>query len=150
GSYHFNGYTSNDIAGSMRGMLINDGNHAVTTFALRNTSSGSNDHIAGTILTSGSEVPEIGWGNWDNPLPENWNQEFLTQLTGLFNNYILTPSFIINRLTGSYEYSDPTGFGKSSIENGTVEIASASFQVNFDDSAADVISYGQLQVNATD
>lgn len=138
--------TNSDVEGRLAGMLINAGEHVVTSFAFKNVhTGGANEHVAGTLVTGKDDVA-VDWGNWNNPTIANLTGALETDANTLFNTLQLTPEFVIKQLEGYWRYAESAGSGYSTgLSAGSFSGVDAQFDVDFDSGD---IRNGHLEVTA--
>jgi len=131
--------------GTMSGMFINSGSQAVTAFSFNNSNStGANQHISGTLV-AGKESLDVDWGSWNAPVINNWAGQLKTDAQTLFSSLQLTPEIVINRMTGTYNYTNASGATQSyGITDGAINSVNTHMKVNFD---SNTIYDGSVTVN---
>jgi hypothetical protein len=138
--------TNSDVEGRMAGMLINAGEHVVTSFAFKNVhTGGANEHVAGTLVTEKDDVA-VDWGNWNNPTIANLAGALETDANPLFNTLQLTPEFVIQQLEGNWRFVESAGSGYSTgLSAGSFSGVEGQYDVDFDSGD---IRNGHLEVTA--
>jgi len=125
-------YQSYNISGNITGMLINNGNNAVTSFAFKNDdSAGNSEYVAGTALLGKENLS--AWGNWNSSLVSNWSTQLVSDTQSLFSALQLTPDFVLANMQGVYRYSTAMGAGQGTgASAGPLSAIEAQLEVDFD------------------
>ena len=120
--------------GNMAGMFIDSGKEVVTAFSFNNSNvAGSGEHISGNLVAQQEDL-DVDWGDWNQPVINNWDSQLKTDVQTLFSALQLTPDFVIKQMTGHYQYDNASGgFGEGyGSAAGALSSVTANMKVNFD------------------